>query len=79
MPLRLPDGDTYLTTTDACALLQVSRTSLYVWRMENRAPPSIKWGRSRLYPRNDLIKWYDERVQEATEENMAAGAGNHAG
>jgi excisionase family DNA binding protein len=72
VPLRLPDGDTYLTTTDACALLQVSRTSLYVWRMENRAPPSIKWGRQRLYPRNDLIAWYDAKVAEAIEADGAS-------
>jgi predicted DNA-binding transcriptional regulator AlpA len=72
MPLRLPDGD-YLTTQDACTILKVSRTSLYTWRMrgENHAPPSIRWGRSRLYPRDALIQWYDTKVQEAEENSDA--------
>jgi predicted DNA-binding transcriptional regulator AlpA len=67
VPLRLPDGD-YLTTQDACTILGLSRTSLYVMRQENRAPPSIRWSRQRLYPRAELIKWFDARVAEATQE-----------
>jgi predicted DNA-binding transcriptional regulator AlpA len=67
MPLRLPDGD-YLSTQDACNILRLSRTSLYVMRQEHRAPPSIKWGRRRIYPRDALLSWYDARVQEATQE-----------
>ncbi len=67
MPLRLPDGD-YLSTQDACNILKLSRTSLYVMRQENRAPPSIRWGRMRIYPRDKLMNWYAARVQEATQE-----------
>jgi hypothetical protein len=37
-------------------------------RMENRAPPSIKWGRLRIYPREALMKWYDAKIQKAIEE-----------
>jgi predicted DNA-binding transcriptional regulator AlpA len=66
--MRLPDGD-FLTTAQACLLLQVSRTSLNQMRLENRAPPSFRWGRSRLWPSAELSKWYAARVQEAIAES----------
>ena len=68
MSLRLPDGDTYMTTQEACTILQLSRTSLYVMRQEHRGPPSIKWGRQRIYPKRKLLDWYDGKVAEAIQE-----------
>jgi predicted site-specific integrase-resolvase len=67
MPLRLPGGDTYLTTQDACNILGVSRSCLSTWRMEDRAPPSISWAGKHIYHRDQLIAWFDAKVQEATQ------------
>lgn len=66
MPVSM-NGSTYLTTQDVCKAMGVSRTTLYVWRMEDRAPPSIKWGRSRLYKYSSLLKWWDARIEQASE------------
>jgi excisionase family DNA binding protein len=71
MPVTMPDGDTYLTTQEVCECLAVSRTTLYVMRMEHRSAPSIRWGRQRLYRRSSFLEWHATRIKEAEDSDAS--------
>lgn len=53
-----------LTIEDVATLLQVSRQTLFNWRVSGRGPVGLRIGRSLRYRRSAVLEWID--AQEGT-------------
>ena len=51
----------YHTTEEVAALLGVSPGAVRVMAHRKTGPPSLKRGRRRLYPTDELTKWLDRQ------------------
>ena len=59
---------TFLTVTEAAALLRVSQVTLGRWRIEGRGPVYRKFGRRVLYADRDVIAWAAGQARMSTSD-----------
>jgi excisionase family DNA binding protein len=61
---------TFLTVTEAAALLRVSQVTLGRWRIEGRGPVYRKFGRRVLYADRDVIAWAADQARMSTSDQL---------
>lgn len=55
-----------MSSTDVCAELQISLSTLYSWRSAGQAPPALKVGKHLRFPRKGFEEWLADRTNRPT-------------
>lgn len=63
-------GDYYLTTSELCEKLKISRKTIY--RMRKRGMPCVMAGRVPRYPYEKVLEWLQFQQSTSTKSNEKA-------
>jgi len=54
-----------MTVDELCALLKVSKATVYTHRKRRTGPPGYTMGRSLRFSRSDVLEWLESRKDTA--------------
>ena len=63
-----PVRDEILTTEDVCALLKITKATLYRHTSQGTGPPFYKIGKHNRWKRGEVMAWFDAHLDELSRD-----------